>query len=276
MKCLWNELIAILPGWMRSEVDNLGKEGLQELRLRLGYGPELIFQRKSHRLKRIITKEDLNYVINMACRYSPWTSASISEGYLTATGGHRIGVCGEMRTGEQGSVTLQNLTSLCVRVARDYPGIAEPLGDVSGSILIIGSPGTGKTTLLRDLIRHRNKLGSVAVVDERGELFPPGGFETGNRTDVLRFSSKAKGIDMVLRSMGPSTIAVDEITSQEDCNALVKAGWCGVDLLATAHARSKEELFRREVYKPLVRTGIFDTLVVLSSNQSWRMERICP
>lgn len=277
MKCLWHELISILPVWMRQDVDTLGRDSMQELRLRLDYPPELVCKRGSHKLHRLATREDIAYVINMACRYSPWTAASISQGYLTASGGHRIGICGQMRCNDQGKHTIQEPSSLCVRVARDFPGIAKNLGQIKGSILIIGSPGTGKTTLLRDLIRSRSSIGSTSVVDERGELFPPGGgFEIGSRTDVLSFCSKPQGIDMVLRAMGPTTIAVDEITSQEDCEGLIKAGWCGVMLLATAHAQSKTDLMQRPVYKPLVQSGLFDALVVLNRDQTWRLERICP
>lgn len=277
MKCLWNELISILPVWMRQEVDRLGRENMQELRLRQGYPPELIAKSGIHRLMRAVCKEDIAYVINMACRYSPWTAASIAQGFLTASGGHRIGICGQMRMNEQGGYTIQEPGSLCIRVARDFPGIAKKLAQVKGSILIIGSPGAGKTTLMRDLIRYRSEMGSTAVVDERGELFPTGcGFELGSRTDVLSFCSKPKGIDMVLRAMGPATIAVDEITSQEDCDGMMKAGWCGVYLLATAHAHSKTDLLHRPVYKPLIQSGIFDTLVVMNRDQSWRLERILP
>ena len=276
MKCLWNELIAILPCWMRQEVGKLGQDSLQELRLRLGYVPELVCKKDSHKLQRPVNQADMHYVINTACRYSPWTATGTAQGYLTAAGGHRIGICGLFRENDQGVATIQEIRSLCIRVARDFPDIARPLGQIKGSVLIIGSPGAGKTTLLRDLIRQRNSQGSVAVVDERGELFPPGcGFETGSRTDVLSFCSKPKGIDMLLRAMGPTTIAVDEITTQEDCEGLIRAAWCGVSLLATAHAQSKEDLYRREVYKPLVQSGIFDALVILNRDQSWRLERVC-
>jgi len=74
--------------------------------------------------------------------------------------------------------------------------------------------------------------------------------------------------------MGPNCIAVDEITAQEDCQALVSAGWCGVDLLATAHAANCDDLHSRPVYQPLVQTGLFNRVIVLSRDKSWHMERI--
>ena len=74
--------------------------------------------------------------------------------------------------------------------------------------------------------------------------------------------------------MGPDTIAIDEITAYEDCQALLQAGWCGVSLLATAHAGSREDLLRRPVYRPIIESGLFDTLLVLSGDKTWHAERL--
>ena len=175
---------------------------------------------------------------------------------------------------------IQRLTSLCMRVARDFPGIADRAADYNGSVLIIGKPGSGKTTLLRDLIRQRsNRDGCcVAVVDERQEIFPQTHnqlcFPAGRHTDILSGCSKTHGIEAVLRNMGPETIAVDEITAHEDCQALLHAGWCGVKLLATAHAGSREDLYNRPIYRPIVEGRLFDTLLIIHADKSWRAERI--
>lgn len=255
----------------------LGRDTLQELRLRLALPPELIRSNGAVKLKRAVNQEDLSYIVNTASRYSPWSAASAAQGYITAPGGHRIGLCGQAVVQGTAMTGLRQLTSLCIRVARDLPGIASKLQCNNGSVLIIGSPGSGKTTLLRDLIRQRseNGNGSIAVVDERGELFPSGtDFSPGSRTDILTGCVKGQGIEILLRTMGPATIAVDEITSEEDCMALVKAGWCGVALLATAHASCKEDLYERPVYKPLVKSRLFDTLVVLRQDKSWKAERM--
>lgn len=277
MRCAWKELLSVLPIWMRTEIDSIGRDHLQELRLRLGVPPELVKFGGNVRLRRKIEMADLQYIVNAASQYSPWSASTAAQGYITAQGGHRIGLCGEVVV-QAGQMTgLRKISSLCIRVARDFPGLAEGLRNERGSILIIGSPGAGKTTLLRDLIRNRSEQGpgSVSVVDERGELFPPCGvFAPGARTDILTGCSKQHGLDVLLRTMGPSTIAVDEITSAQDCEAIIRGGWCGVKLLATAHAASKEDLFSRTVYKPLVRSGIFDTVVILRSDKSWKAERM--
>jgi stage III sporulation protein AA len=265
---------------MRSEVDRLGKETLQELRLRLNSPSELLTPKGSQWINDITVMDDLLYCINAASRYSPWAARTSASGYITAPGGHRLGLCGDATVidGEMRGITKP--TSICLRVARDFCGIAKNAAKIHGSILILGKPGNGKTTLLRDLIRQKSEQGSgsVAVVDERGELFPHTNdeicFPTGRRTDILTGCPKPAGIESVLRNMSPSIIAVDEITAQEDCDALIQAGWCGVTLLATAHAESKKDLYSRPVYKPIINSGLFETLLILQPDKSWRMERM--
>ena len=277
MKCSWESLMAVLPTWLRPEADRLGKEQMQELRLRLGKPPELVLGSESLWLNQNCQIDDLNYVINTATRYSPWAAESISEGYLTAPGGHRIGICGRAVV-HGGQVTgIRQVESLCIRVARDFPGVAGDMANLTGSILIIGPPGSGKTTLLRDLIRQISLKETVAVVDERGELFPSqSNFDGGCSLDVLTGCPKREGIMMVLRTMGPTTIGVDEITARADCEALAYAGWCGVRLLATIHAATLKELHRKPLYKPLLEGQLFDHFLVLDREKRFHEEGMEP
>lgn len=275
MKCAWKELLGILPSHIRYEVDKPGGEYLQEIRLRLDRPVELVLQSGSIWLKGAITQADLNFVVNTASKYSPWAATTMRLGYITAAGGHRIGLCGECVTQDGLMTGIRNVTSLCIRVARDIVGIAPQLRPEHGSLLIIGPPGSGKTTMLRDIVRQISEKEAVALVDERGEVFPLGcGFSTGQKLDVLTNCSKKQGITMALRVMGPAYIAVDEITAQDDCDALLQAGWCGVNLLATAHAADKYDFISRPVYSPLVQSGIFNSMLFLKADKSWKMERM--
>ena len=280
MRCAWQAYKSLLPVWMRDDVDKHGRDTLQELRLRIGAPPELILKSSSFWLDRPVREEDLKFCVNVASRYSPWASTTAAKCYITAHGGHRIGLCGEAVIADGRMTGLRTLTSLNIRVARDFPGIAKDTTRHIGSVLIIGKPGSGKTTLLRDIIRQRSDAysGSVAVVDEREEIFPKADnaicFPIGKHTDVLSGCSKPEGIDALLRCMGPDTIAVDEITEEADCQALIHAGWCGVKLIATAHAGSRQDLFNRPVYRPIIESGLFNSLIVLHEDKSWHYERM--
>ena len=280
MNCAWQSFINLLPQKLRASICGAFENDLEELRLRIGQTPELITHTESIWLEEVATAEDLTYVINAASRYSPWTSSTVRRGYISAAGGHRIGMCGEVVV-QNGEMTgIRNPISLNIRIARDYPGIAKEALRYNGSVLILGRPASGKTTLLRDLIRLRSEEGegAVAVVDERGELFPMVEqvqcFFPGRRTDVLSGCTKAQGIDCLLRTMGPRWIAVDEITAEEDCMALLNAGWSGVKLMATAHAEDLNDLYERPIYKPLVKSNLFSTVLILKNNKTWIAERM--
>lgn len=269
----WKELHGILPAWLALEADKLKDRPLQEIRLRLNQKPQFVLADDNIFLPRQVLQADLDFCVNTASQYSPWAAASIADGYITAPGGHRIGICGTAIGYGSGMRGQRNIRSLCIRIAGDFPGIAAPLARQKGSILLIGRPGSGKTTLLRDLIRQISLTEQVCVIDQRGELFPAC-FPAGNRMDVITGCEKDRSVDMLLRTMNPDTIAMDEITKTSDCAALSQAAWCGVRLIATAHAGSREELFSRSVYRPILDSGIFHTLVILQQDKTWRCERM--
>jgi len=111
----------------------------------------------------------------------------------------------------------------------------------------------------------------VGVVDERSEIagmwqgIPS--FDLGCRTDILDRCPKAQGISMLIRSMSPSVIAVDELGSPDDASAIRDAVRCGVRILATAHAESVSELTQRAYMKDLIRDNNFERIVILSRSK---------
>ena len=96
MICAWESLVQILPAWLRLQIREPYPDVLQEIRLRLQAPPELVCSDGVRRLDKPVSGGDIGFCIQAASRYSPWASESMtSRGYITAPGGHRIGICGE-------------------------------------------------------------------------------------------------------------------------------------------------------------------------------------
>lgn len=280
MRCAWDELIRLLPHTIQNDVNIIGRETLQELRLRVGQPVNLVCSDKNIYLSIDAKQEFMLHIINGASQYSPWTAQSSAYGYITAPGGHRIGICGEAVLKNGIVQSIGSVNSLCIRIARDLDGISDKIIIDGTSILIIGPPGSGKTTLLRDVIRRYSSIlnGSIAVLDERGEIFPllngKSIFHSGINTDIMSNCPKVRGIEMLLRTMGPRCIAVDEITNEEDCGAIIDASNCGISLIATAHAHDISDIRNRPIYKTLMDNGVFRRIIILNKNKTWVEERI--
>lgn len=189
---------------------------------------------------------------------------TLRQGYAALPGGHRMGVCGHMM--QDG---LFFFSSLCVRMAHQVKGAAVPLyGQVKGqNVLILGGPGAGKTTFLRDLVRLSAQTAQVALADTRGEIAacyqgrPQ--LDVGPRCDVMTGGNREEMMLNMLRSMCPQVMACDEIGSTADGQVLMEIRRCGVRLLATAHAPSLQEARRRPQLAPLLAQGVFDTVIRL-------------
>ncbi|PTM58517.1 stage III sporulation protein AA [Desmospora activa] len=265
---------------------------LEEVRIREGRPLEVITPERSWFLGRsglergveqayIPSKEDCTKILNLISHHSLYAlEEELRRGYVTIEGGHRIGLVGPAVV-EGGRVRrLRSISGFNLRIAREVRGAARevmPYLFRDGRLfntLIVSPPQCGKTTLLRDLVRivseGEGNIPSykVGVVDERSEIagcvegVPQ--HDVGPRTDVLDACPKAEGMMMMIRSMSPELLVVDEIGRQEDGDAVFEAMHAGVALFTTAHGRSLEEVSRRPTLSRLLREGAFDRVVLLS------------
>ena len=269
---------ALLPEKLRAEalfLDPALKAGAEELRLYGGRGFRVVLGDGSLSLRGEVTRADLEEVVERASRSSLHAVRdSLIHGYLTAPGGFRIGVCGTAVRKDGEGRGFRQLSSLCIRIPRQErcvpPELAERLADKS--VLILSPPGGGKTTFLRDLVRLCSNGGRrVCLVDERGELAALEGgiphFDVGRNTDVLEGCPKGEAVEMLLRSMAPQVIAMDELGPGET-EAVQRAADGGVRIWASIHCSSREEPLRRGL--PL---QVFSTAILILREEGRRVYR---
>ena len=201
------------------------------------------------------------------------------QGYLTTRHGHRLGICGQFSQGE--TRLLRGLSSVNIRVARQVHGLAKELPFLKEpsfqNTLILAPPGAGKTTLLREMCRELSMRFRVALADERYEIAACAGGEPRFNVglcDVLSAGNKGETIPMLLRSMSPQILAMDEITRAEDCESLLECAGCGCSLLATAHGSEIEDLHKRPAYRRLLDAGLFQQVILIRRSGRERRYRL--
>lgn len=256
---------------------------LQEIRMRAGKPVTVLYKGKEF-LFPAAGRRELQETLEYISSYSLYAhERELSQGFITIEGGHRVGMAGKIVM-EGGRIkNLKYISSVNIRVSHEVKGCAGLVFPhiVSGReichTLIISPPRCGKTTLLRDMIRQVSDGNAyvdgsaVGVVDERSEL---GGCymgipqnDLGMRTDILDCCPKAEGMLMLVRSMSPKVIAVDEIGAAEDVHAVTYAMYCGCRMIATAHGLSMEEMRRKPLFAELIREKRFERYIVLGNRR---------
>lgn len=270
------------------EQERMDFSELQEIRLRIGQPVTVLYQNEELILptmyseKKRLGKQEMKETIEHISNYSLYAyEHELKQGFITIEGGHRVGMAGQVIM-EGGKIkNMKYISSINIRVSHEVLDCANKIfpyityNKQMYHTLIISPPRCGKTTLLRDVVRQISdgnrwiKGCTVGVVDERSEL---GGCylgviqnNLGMRTDILDRCPKADGMIMLIRSMAPQVVAVDEIGAKEDVHAIEYAMHCGCKMLATAHGDSMEEICKKPIFEKLIREKRFERYVILSN-----------
>ena len=233
-----------------------------------------------------LTKNDIELFLSYVCQNSIYAfEEEIKKGFLTISGGHRIGIAGQVVLDIQGNIkTIKNISYLNIRIAHEVKGVSDEILPILYhnqrllNTLIIAPPGCGKTTLLRDIVRQvsdGNLYGNpcqVSVVDERSEIagcyrgIPQN--HVGIRTDVLDACPKRIGMMMLLRTMSPQVMAIDELGGMEDVEALYHVVNAGCTILVTIHGEDIEEIRRKKYLSELIEEKVFKRYVILDKQNN--------
>lgn len=299
-----DEIKSILPIKIRSVIE---LKNVYEIRLRTDR-PVITYSQDGERVYTayIMDNRDIRQCLEYISNYSVYAyQDNIRQGFITIRGGHRVGVCGHVIS-ENGHIKSQQYISFInIRIAHEINGCADSVMDFItssvksvhnkdasdvknnyvtateliekiGHTLIISSPGCGKTTLLRDIVRQLSDGNAyrqgvrVSLIDERGELAacyqgaPQN--NTGMRTDVIDGCSKYDGMLLMIRSMNPQIVAVDEIGERQDIEALEYIINSGCKVLATMHAASLSEAMEKPYINKLINKSMFSRIIILGSD----------
>ena len=288
------EIAKLFPAHIRQALlaAHFDMDQVYEIRLRVNAPLIVIYQGQEYFLTRegefsreesqgcFVRAEDLKETMEYVSSYSMYAfEEEIRQGFITIQGGHRVGIAGKTVLEGDRIKSVKYISYINLRLSHQIKGCASPILPYiikNGRIchtLIISPPRCGKTTLLRDLIRQVSSGSSympgvsVGVVDERSEI---GGSyqgipqnDLGIRTDVLDCCPKAEGMMMLIRSMSPEVVEVDELGDYEDIHAIESVIHCGCKLFATVHGSSIEDIKRKPLMQRLVRERIFERYIVL-------------
>ena len=295
--------LGIMKGELKNRLSALPEEIKQqtsEIRLRTGkpvvlfgtygslflsYGQALTNEREK---SFICYSQDMNEIFSRLCAFSVHSHLqSIVNGFITVQGGHRVGICGTAVTDSNGNVTsVRDISSLNIRIAREKKGCATVIHNTLfhsqlQSIIIAGAPMSGKTTVLRDLVRLISDSGTskkVCVIDERQEIAAMNaGFcqrDVGMNTDVYDLYPKEKAVIGAIKTMSPQLIAMDELCTDSEIEAVRLAVNSGVKFIVTVHAADYTEILSRSLIKKLLRTCSFEKLVLLKKDIPGQVEGI--
>jgi len=265
---------------------NFSFNDITEIRMRNNEKIVLVIKNKKFYLKNednefvVINKRILdNFIRNISENSIYAFNDNIINGYITLNHGIRVGLCGTVVMSEGHVVTIKDFQSVNIRIPHTIRNCSLPaydflVDDGVKNTLIISSPGCGKTTFLRDflfqLFQHNLPI-NILVADERNEICSASNGEisqyVGGFCDVYTNCTKNFAFKNGIRSMSPDVIVTDEIDLNRDLDCLIEAINCGVNVVATIHAKNIKQLKQKSGFDEIINNRFFSRYVVLTNDE---------
>ena len=159
-----NDILKYFPEKIEKKIatEALDKmDSLEEIRLRAEKPIILKFNGFEKIIKYTVTGYEILSSLQTICENSIYTYQNqIAEGFITVKGGHRVGISGDVVIEDEKVKSISYIYSLNFRIAKQIKDasinlLKHVINMSNNSIyntLIVGAPGTGKTTILKDLI----------------------------------------------------------------------------------------------------------------------------
>ncbi|UCG23460.1 MAG: AAA family ATPase [Chloroflexota bacterium] len=240
-------LLAIVPGDVRAALEEIGREDeLLEVVLDLGRRPAARYVWGEKTLREAeVTREEIDGVVANVGDFDDDNRAGIARTL------HRIAAI-RNRRGE--------VVGLTCRVGRAVYGtinIVADLIDDGESILLLGRPGVGKTTMLREMARVLSEKKRVIIVDTSNEIggdgdIPHPAVGRARRMQVPKPAFQHETMIEAVENHNPEVIIIDEIGREREAAAARTINERGVQLIGTAHGNTIENLLLNPTLSDLV------------------------
>jgi stage III sporulation protein SpoIIIAA len=240
-------IMSVLPEDVRAAVQNIGRrDDLLEVILDLGRVPTARYTDREVVLRETeVTCDEIQYVVDRVGEFDADNRAGIARTL------HRISAI-RNRKGD--------VVGLTCRVGRAVYGtiaIVEDIVESGQSALLLGRPGVGKTTLLREAARVLAETRRVVVVDTSNEIggdgdIPHPAVGRARRMQVEMPSLQHEVMIEAVENHNPEVIIIDEIGRELEAEAARTIAERGVQLIATAHGNTLDNLLMNPTLSDLV------------------------